>query len=117
MKTKDKIFELKMQGKNIPEICNILGISKGTIGYHLKTLGIKWDGIRTEEHKEKISKALKGKPRKRDKKENIKPLKKEKFYDYWPLLNGEVEHIGTYSSSIRVPLKRFIIRNNIISYL
>lgn len=117
MKTKDRILELKSQGKNIPEICKILGVGKGTVGYHLKTLGFRWDGVRTEEHKEKISKALNGKSRKGEKKEKIKSIKKERFYDYWPLLNGEVEHIGTYNNSIRVPLKRFIIRNNIIPYL
>ena len=65
MKTKEQILELKNQGKNIPEICMILGVSKGTVGFHLKNLGIKWDRKRTEETKKKIGESQKGKPKKK----------------------------------------------------
>jgi len=34
-KHKDKIFELRAQGKSYSQIQNILGCSKGTIAYHL----------------------------------------------------------------------------------
>lgn len=118
MKTKEKILILKKEGKNIPEICEILNIGTGTVGFHLKTLGLKWNKIRSEETKNKISVSQKGKPKK--KKNNIK-RSQEGYIDprtknYWPILNGEKTIIGTYNNSIRGQLKRFIIKNNIISY-
>lgn len=36
VKRKSKIWELRKEGKTIPEICNILDIKKGTVGYYLK---------------------------------------------------------------------------------
>jgi|688.fasta_scaffold649421_2 DNA-binding NarL/FixJ family response regulator len=77
MKTKYQVLELKNQGKNIPEICQILSISKGTVGFHLKNLGIKWDKKRTEEDKRKISEAQKGKPKKKLYNKNNKKYKKK----------------------------------------
>lgn len=129
MKNRDKILELKLIGKTIPEICNILNISKGTVGYHLKVLGIKWDRKRTEEHKKKISNALKGKKKPKTTKKNKdditpKKLRKKdqagyispKQHNYWPILNGDIIIERGYNNSIRGPLKRFIIKNNIIPY-
>lgn len=130
MKTRNKILELKNQGKNIPEICILLGISKGTVGFHLKNLGIKWDRKRTDETKKKISEAQKGK-RKNKTKEYTKYIpipneqhkRKQKGYinprthNYLPLLKGEIMVEGTYNSSIRGQIKRFILKNNIIPYI
>jgi hypothetical protein len=65
MKIKEQILKLHNERKNIPEICSILNIGKGTVGYHLKHLGIKWDKKRTEETKRKISEAHKGKIKKK----------------------------------------------------
>lgn len=36
MDRKEKIKLLRLEGKTIPEICTILNISKGTVGYYLK---------------------------------------------------------------------------------
>ena len=33
---KEKIYNLRKEGKTINEICNILNIKKGTVGYHLR---------------------------------------------------------------------------------
>lgn len=130
MNTREQVLELKNQGKNIPEMCKILGVCKGTVGFHLKTLGIKLDRTRSEETKRKISEAQKGKKKNRGneyKRYNIIPEEKHKrnqegytnpkAHDYWPILNGDLESKGTYNNSIRGQLKRFIIKHNIIPYV
>jgi len=38
MNNKEKIIKLRNEGKTIPEICEILNVGKGTVGYHLKGL-------------------------------------------------------------------------------
>jgi hypothetical protein len=126
MKTKEQILELKNQGKNIPEICMILGVSKGTVGFHLKNLGIKWDRKRTEETKKKIGESQKGKPKKKQSSEFKLPRQYKrdqegyinpKTLDYWSILNGKTQRIGTYNSSLRGQLKKYIIKHNIIPYI
>ena len=123
MKIKEQILKLHNERKNIPEICSILNIGKGTVGYHLKNLGIKWDKKRTEETKRKISEAHKGKIKK---KQETKPKQHKRTqegyidpraYNCWPILNGDIKHVGTYNNSIRPLLKRFIIKHNIIPYI
>jgi predicted RNA-binding Zn-ribbon protein involved in translation (DUF1610 family) len=90
MKTQDKVLELRTKGKTIPEICSILGIKKGSVGYHLKNLNLS---------------------------KNNQSSKPSKSKDYWPILKGEEQSIGTYHNNIRGVLKRFIIKNNIIPYM
>ncbi len=38
--TKEKVIYLRKNGCTIPEICKILSVGKGTVGYHLKGLNI-----------------------------------------------------------------------------
>ncbi|WP_296683441.1 hypothetical protein [Flavobacterium sp.] len=123
MNTREKILKLNNEGNNIPEICELLNIGKGTVGYHLKQLGIKWDRKRTEKTKKKISESQIGKTKK---KRETKPKQYKrsqegyinpKSHDYWPILNGDVKYVGTYHNSIRGQLKRFIVKNNIIPYI
>lgn len=38
---KEQVIKLRKEGKTIPEICSVLNIGKGTVGYHLKGLNIK----------------------------------------------------------------------------
>lgn len=128
MKTQTKVLELKNQGKNIPEICKELNVSKGTVGFHLKNLGIKWDKKRSEETKKKIGDSQRGKLKKRNgeyKKHIIIPQKYKRsqegytnpaMHDYWPILKGEVEVKGTYHNSIRGQIKNFILKKKILSY-
>ena len=40
MKTKDKIYELRLLGKSYNQISDELGVSKPTVSYHCKNLGL-----------------------------------------------------------------------------
>jgi DNA-binding CsgD family transcriptional regulator/predicted RNA-binding Zn-ribbon protein involved in translation (DUF1610 family) len=131
MKTKEKVVELRKQGKTIPEICSILNIKKGTVGFHLKDSNIKIGRKHSGETKQKISNALKNRPKiqHETKYKKYNPIPKDqwrknqvgyvnpKSKDYWPILKGEEQSIGTYHNNIRGVLKRFIIKNSIISYI
>jgi 5-methylcytosine-specific restriction endonuclease McrA len=131
MKTKEKVVGLRKQGKTIPEICFILNIKKGTVGFHLKNSNIRIDRKHSESTKQKISEALKNKPKVKHKngykkyipvpknqwKKNQEGYINPKSKDYWSILKGEEQSIGTYHNNIRGVLKRFIIKNNIIPYI
>lgn len=130
MKTKERILELKNQGKTIPEICSILGVGKGTVGFHLKTLGIKWDRKRTEETKNKISEAQKGKPKikhnggyqkykpilEENKKRNQEGYINPRTKECWSILKGETNTQSNYNNNSRGRIKNFIIKNNLLPY-
>jgi 5-methylcytosine-specific restriction endonuclease McrA len=67
MSTFEKIIDLKRKEKTVQEICNILNISKGTVGYHLNKAykqGInlpKQNGKHFLKHSEEIKKLIKEK--------------------------------------------------------
>lgn len=113
MKTKDKVIKLRKQGLVTSQICKELGISKGTVGFHLKNCGIKVKitRINSPETRAKISKTKLGK------RQSLRIKSNSNRIDYWPILKGEIKRIGSYNNSIRGSIKKFIIRNNILPYI
>jgi transposase len=57
-KHKEKIFELRQEGKSYREIQKILGCSKGTISYHLGTEQKEKHGRRRRNSREEFKKEL-----------------------------------------------------------
>lgn len=132
MKIKEQVIELRKQGKTIPEICEILDISKGTVGYHLKNSSLVWNKKHSKEIREKMSKGQKERfknksskskyqkytliPKEKHKR-NQKGYINPKALDCWPILKGEKEIKGKYHSSIRGQIKKFIIKKDILPYM
>lgn len=120
---KDKIIELRRQGILISEICNILKVGKGTVGYHLKNTGIKVKVKLSIETKTKIGNSHRGLiKKKREKNDPILKRNQEgyinpKMMNYWPILMGEVKSKGTYHNSLRGQIKRFILKMKLIPYI
>lgn len=51
---RNKIEQLRKEGKTIPEICEILNIGKGTVGYYLKDFNRKIKNYLNEKQKQDI---------------------------------------------------------------
>jgi hypothetical protein len=142
MKVKQKVIELRDQGKSVPEICNILNIKKGSVGYHLKDYDGKYKGMRITDDqryyndiKEKygddiinlynneysityISKQynVSGFFIKRFLDQSGIYKKKNRKLDIESLLLGNVIYDNPYYGSINESIKTYIFKNNIFKY-
>jgi hypothetical protein len=139
MTTKEKVLNYRENGCSIPEICERLNISKGTVGYHLK-------GYRGLNYKKRICKTYvdirnaygdeiillyKNKKSIVFISQNykvsqffiIKFLKEKGIYvknnrklDIKNLLEGKVFYKNPYYSNINHPIKEYIALNKILDY-
>lgn len=118
MKTKDKVIELRKQGKLISEICDILSIGKGSVGFHLKNSGLGGNYKHSESTKLKISKAQKGvKKNIINRKIKVKIRQKEGYINpyrtnYDNVLNGKIELNSTYYNSHTQRIKKWLLDFN-----
>jgi hypothetical protein len=140
MKIKQKVIELRDQGKSIPEICNILNIKKGSVGYHLKDYNGKHKGKRIvqddlystikKNHGDEILGLYALHPISYISKlydvsqcfvknfliEHGVYKQKNRKLDIKSLIDGNVTYNNPYYGSINESIKKYIFKNNIFKY-
>lgn len=114
MRTKEKVIELRKQGKLTSEICEILKISKGTVGFHLKDFKIDVKIVRTKEWNDKIGDALRGKTKPWNKRSET--IRSNRF-DYTDVLNGIVLLDNKYNNSHTMRIKKWLLDLKIKEYI
>lgn len=136
-----EIWKLRDEGKSIPEICNIIKVSKGTIGYYLKEyegknkkVWIKSDfdfqQLKQQEGDNIINLYIEGKTLKSISKKYqvssffiVRFLKEKEIYkeknrklDINKLIKGEIQYNNPYYATINKNIKEYLLKNNIFEY-
>jgi hypothetical protein len=137
---KQQIIQLRDKGYSIPEICELLGVKKGTVGYHLKNYeGIskgkriiqdsKYNHIKKEFGDEICKSYPSNSIAFISKKYNVSQFfiknflmekgiykKKNRKLDIGSLLCGDVTYENPYYSSINGNIKKYLLDNNLVEY-
>ena len=136
---REKVIKLREEGKSIQEICNILNIKKGTVGYYLK----KYTGIyknkkitknRYDELKLLYTNEIVNLYKNNysitflSKKYNVSQvfikqilinknvyIKKNRKLDIKKLINGDVKYDNPYNGSINNHIKKYLLDNNLLN--